>query len=286
MKNSRSIYKWILVLLLATVVTSLALIYQSRTGPTKPLRAELWLNDEQVYMLKLPRSHGGTTNCLVEIDIPDNAVTADLVYRRYPTSEEWQRVAMVRVADKLAAFLPNQPPAGKLEYYMIFTQGGKVTRLPVADQAVIRFRGDVPAGIILPHVIFIFAAMFLSNLTLFLALFGFRHYRLFGWITLVTLIVGGLIFGPIVQKYAFGQFWTGFPNGMDLTDNKTLIAFVFWLIAVLANLKTERRYLTVLAAIIMVVIFSIPHSARGSELDPETGRIKTGMVDITAGDLK
>jgi hypothetical protein len=286
MEKSHSVFKWILVIFLATVVTSLALIYQSRTGPTKPLRVELWLNDEQVYMLKLPRSHGGSTNCLIEINIPDNTVSADLVYRRYPTSEEWQRVAMVRVADKLAAFLPNQPPAGKLEYYIIFTQGVKATRLPVADQAIIRFRGDVPAGIILPHVIFIFAAMFLSNLTLFLALFGFRQYRVFGWITLGTLIVGGLVFGPIVQKYAFGQFWTGFPNGMDLTDNKTLIAFVFWLIAVLANLRKSRRYLTVLAAIIMVVIFSIPHSAKGSELDPETGRIKTGMVELPTMVLK
>jgi hypothetical protein len=254
------------------------LIYQSFTGPTKPLRTELWLNDDQVYKFKLPRTHGGPTNLLIELEIPDNTVTADVFFRRYPTKDEWQKVSMVRVSEKLAAFLPNQPPAGKLEYHMVFSHEGKVVRIPSDGQVVIRFRGDVPAGIILPHVILMFIAMLLSNLTLFLALFGFKHYRLFGWITLLTLFAGGLIFGPIVQKYAFGQYWTGFPKGMDLTDNKTLIAFVFWLIAIVANMKKERRYLTVLAAIIMLVIFSIPHSARGSELNPETGKIETGMI--------
>jgi len=278
MKNTGNIFKWIVVSFLGIVVTAVALIYQSLTGPTKPLRTQLWLNDDQVYKMKLPRSHGGTTNCLIEIGIPDNTVSADLFFRRYPTNEEWQKISMVRVSDKLAAFLPNQPPAGKLEYYIVFLQDGKAIRTPSSGQAVIRFRADVPAGIILPHIFLMFMAMLLSNLTLFLAIFGFRQYRLFGWITLIALIAGGLIFGPIVQKHAFGQYWTGFPNGMDLTDNKTLIAFVFWLIAVLANLKKERRYLTAIAAIIMLIIFSIPHSARGSELNPESGKIETGMV--------
>lgn len=278
MKNTRNIYRWILVSFLAIVVTALALIYQSFTGPTKPLRTELWLSDDQVYKLKLPRSHGGPTNLFIELEIPDDAVKADVYFRRYPTNDEWQNVSMVRVSEMLAAFLPNQPPAGKLEYHIVFNHDGKVVRIPSDGQVVIRFRGDVPAGIILPHVILMFIAMLLSSLTLFLALFGLKQYRLFGWITLLALFAGGLIFGPIVQKYAFGQYWTGIPNGMDLTDNKTLIAFVFWLIAILANIKKERRYLTVLAAVIMLVIFSIPHSARGSELNPETGKIETGMI--------
>jgi hypothetical protein len=185
---------------------------------------------------------------------------------------------MVRVSEKLAGFLPNQPPAGKLEYYLVFSQEGKTIRTPVNNQIIIRFRGDVPAPIILPHVLLMFIAMLLSNLTLFLALFRFKQYRLFSWITLITLFAGGLIFGPIVQKYAFGEYWTGFPKGMDLTDNKTLIAFVFWSVAVIVNLKRERRFFTILAAIVMLVIFSIPHSAMGSELNPETGKIETGMI--------
>jgi len=278
MKKTGKFFRWVWVSFLAILITALALVYQSFTGPTKPLRATLWLNDNQEYKLKFPRSHGGTTNCLIELEIPDNTVQADIFFRRFPTNEEWQKVNMVRVSEKLAGFLPNQPPAGKLEYYLVFSQDGKVVRTPVEGHIVIRFRGDVPAGIILPHVLLMFVAMLLSNLTLFLALFRFKQYRLFSWITLIALFTGGLIFGPIVQKYAFGEYWTGFPRGMDLTDNKTLIAFVFWLVAVIVNLKRERRFFTIMAAIVMLVIFSIPHSTMGSELNPETGRIETGMT--------
>jgi hypothetical protein len=162
---------------------------------------------------------------------------------------------------------------------LVFRQDQKVFRIPSGDPIVIRFRGDVPTGIILPHALLMFIAMLFSNLTLFLAIFGFKQYRLFGLITFTALLIGGMILGPIVQKYAFGQYWTGFPAGLDLTDNKTLIAFIFWLIAIVANIRKERRIWTILAALVMLVIFCIPHSARGSELDPKTGRIKTGFYN-------
>jgi hypothetical protein len=41
-----------------------------------------------------------------------------------------------------------------------------------------------------------------------------------------------MILGPVVQYYAFGEFWTGVPFGWDLTDNKTLVAVIFWALAV------------------------------------------------------
>jgi hypothetical protein len=269
---------WILLWILAALITAAALVYQNLTGPTNPKRAELWLSDSQVYKFKLPRSHGGNSGCLIELNISDTLISGELLYRRYPTHEEWQKATLVRAKDKLAAYLPYQPPAGKLEYYLLFRQEGKVIRMPAGEQVIIRFRGDVPAGIIIPHASLMFIAMLLSNLTLLLALFNFRQYRIYGFITTMVLFAGGLIMGPIVQKYAFGQYWTGFPFGFDLTDNKTLIAFVFWLFAIIGNLKMDRRYLTILAALVMLFIFSIPHSAKGSELDPATGKIKTGMI--------
>ena len=46
-----------------------------------------------------------------------------------------------------------------------------------------------------------------------------NYGRLILW-TVALLTVGGLLLGPIVQKYAFDAFWTGWPFGTDLTDNK------------------------------------------------------------------
>jgi hypothetical protein len=85
--------------------------------------------------------------------------------------------------------------------------------------------------------------------------------------TIGLLLLGGFLFGPIVQKYAFGNFWTGVPFGYDLTDNKTLIALLAWLLA-LWSLRGGRsaRGFVVAAAVIMLVIFLVPHSLLGSEL--------------------
>ncbi|MGE5437947.1 MAG: hypothetical protein ACM3O3_12010, partial [Syntrophothermus sp.] len=71
--------------------------------------------------------------------------------------------------------------------------------------------------------------------------------------------------------------WTGFPFGYDLTDNKTAIAFAGWLIALLAVLMKKReRVFIIFAAILMFIVFLIPHSMFGSELDyTKTDSVKT-----------
>ena len=120
--------------------------------------------------------------------------------------------------------------------------------------------------------------MLFSTLAGLMALAGSSKQKTYGLVTFVTLFLGGMILGPVVQKYAFDALWTGVPFGWDLTDNKTLIGFVFWVIAVLGNWKKERPGLTVLAAFMLLVIFSIPHSMFGSELDYETGNTIQGLI--------
>ena len=77
-----------------------------------------------------------------------------------------------------------------------------------------------------------------------------------------------MIFGPIMQKYAFGEFWTGVPFGIDLTDNKTLIAVIGWIIALIAIKKSSNpKGWIIFASVLMFIIYLIPHSVLGSELD-------------------
>jgi hypothetical protein len=93
-------------------------------------------------------------------------------------------------------------------------------------------------------------------------------HRTFAKCTAVVLFIGGFILGPLVQKFSFGVLWSGFPLGFDLTDNKTFIAMVGW-IAVLFLMRKgkQARIWTVLAAVLLMVVYSIPHSVLGSELD-------------------
>ena len=88
-------------------------------------------------------------------------------------------------------------------------------------------------------------------------------------ITLAGLTLGGLVLGPITQAYAFGARWTGVPFGWDVTDNKTLVMWIGWAVAGVAAARRLRptRGLVVAAAVLMLVVYLIPHSAHGSQLD-------------------
>lgn len=141
-----------------------------------------------------------------------------------------------------------------------------------------RFKGVVPLQVLIPHILFMFLGLLFSTRTVIEALIkGARTYKLAIW-TLVFIVLGGLILGPIVQKYAFGAYWTGWPlagDGTfnlfkfgDLTDNKTLVMAIAWLIAVLKLRKDpSNRLYPIIAGFIVVVVYLIPHSMLGSEID-------------------
>jgi hypothetical protein len=120
--------------------------------------------------------------------------------------------------------------------------------------------------------------MLFSNLSGLLAAFRIPSYRKYTFLTFGFLFVGGMILGPVVQLYAFGDLWTGVPFGWDLTDNKTLIAFLFWVPAVVMNLKKQRPVYTLIASIVLLLVYSIPHSMFGSHLDYNTGTVTQGMI--------
>ena len=118
------------------------------------------------------------------------------------------------------------------------------------------------------HIILIFGAMLLSTRT------GLEFFnpepkiRLLAFWTVGFLFVGGAILGPLVQYYAFGIFWSGWPVGIDLTDNKTAIALIGWIIVAvfLPRLKRPKAW-ALGAAILLTLVYLIPHSLLGSELD-------------------
>jgi uncharacterized BrkB/YihY/UPF0761 family membrane protein len=111
-----------------------------------------------------------------------------------------------------------------------------------------------------------------------MAVIKYPLYKKYSLWTLILFIAGGLVLGPIVQYFAFGNFWTGVPFGWDLTDNKTLIALLFWILAVFMNKKKEKPFYAVLAAFILLLVFSIPHSLFGSELNYASGHVTQGII--------
>ena len=264
---------WIFALLL----TLAAAIYQRQTGPTYPFKTEV-NTGIQKFPIEFKRSHAGPTDCPVVLQIPDIKVKGVLSYRKYPTNDEMTKVELKREGEKLTALLPNQPPAGKIEYRVDLEKDGAPIIFGNSKPVVIRFRGDVPALVIIPHILLMFLAMFLSNATGLLAFFKIPTFKYWTVVTCAFLMVGGMIFGPIVQKYAFNEFWAGVPFGFDLTDNKTLIAMLAWLLALAMSQKKSAAIWVIAASLITIAIFSIPHSLYGSQLNQETGKIIQGCI--------
>jgi hypothetical protein len=265
------------VWIFAFLITAAAAYYQRTTGPTNPLKTEVNTGIQR-FPVVFQRSHAGLTDCPVILQIPDNKVKGVLLYRKYPSKDEMTKIDLKREGDKLVAFLPNQPPAGKLEYRVDLEKEDASVKIGNSSPIIIRFKGEVPNIVVITHVLLMFLGMLLSNATGIYALLGIRSYKFLTILTFAVLVVGGLVFGPIMQKYAFNEWWAGVPFGWDLTDNKTLIAILVWLMALEMLRKKSAAFWVVLASVVTIVIFAIPHSLFGSQLDSESGKIIQGSI--------
>ncbi|RKX19156.1 MAG: hypothetical protein DRP35_08160 [Candidatus Zixiibacteriota bacterium] len=270
--------KW-LIGILAFILTVSAAYYQRITGPTYPQKAQFNIQGKTISF-QLPHSHETTSNCPVYIPLDGKTFTAKMFYRFYPTTLPFSEINFAKQGDSLVAELPLQPSAGKLLYYITIAENGKIFFSNENDPQIVRFKGAVPLYILIPHILLMFFSMFFAVFVA-LRIFAKMKYKPYLYTTVILLFFGGMILGPIVQQYAFGALWTGIPFGWDLTDNKTLIAFVFWLIALFTNISLrENKIWVILATVMTLVIFSIPHSMFGSQLDYETGKTVQGFISL------
>jgi hypothetical protein len=279
---------------LAFLITISAAIYQRMTGPTYPKKLDITVNDS-ICHLKLIRSLGLNEKPEVKLNINDTTVKARLFFKRFKTDEDYQvssfsykiypvhsfimnKVFKMYEDKGFFATVPQEPPAGKIQYYFEITDSHGTRTYLKDSPEVIRFKGDVPAFVLVPHILLMFIAMMFSTLAGLMALIKYPLYKKYAVWTLFLFIAGGFVLGPLVQYFAFGDLWTGIPFGWDLTDNKTLIALLFWILAVVMNKKADKPVYTILAAFILLLVFSIPHSLFGSELRYSSGQVTQGII--------
>ena len=265
--------KNILLWLLALILTVVLAVYQRLSGPTRPVRGKQIVAGAE---LKYKFYRSWTSYQPLPVRVAGNGIAAlRLHYRRYPLleGEKWSVAQMVTRDGAFQAMIPGQPAAGKVAYKVEIATPTGTAWLNGGIPIVARFKGAVPLWLLLLHVHFMFAGLILAFRTGLEALRRNGHWQKFLPWTLGVTAIGGLILGPLVQKYAFGAYWTGFPLGSDLTDSKTLFAVLVWLAAFF--LRKKSRWWTVAATMLMVAVYLIPHSALGSELNYKTGEVIT-----------
>ena len=265
---------------IALLLTIFASIYQKLVGPTHPDWLTTELNGTE-HSYKLRRSNDGDYLAPIRIEMSDKKVTGKVHYKHFPIveGEEFSTIDFKRDGEDLFAELPHQPAAGKLLYFIEFDTDNGIVFEKKDNPIVLRYRDPVPDWVLVPHIFFMFFAMMLSNMAGLMAAFKSTGYKQIAKYAVIALIIGGFIFGPLMQKYAFGEYWTGVPFGFDLTDNKTLIAFLVWAYALWHGSKKEdSRWIFVFASIALLAVFMIPHSVLGSELNRDSGQVVTGMI--------
>lgn len=262
-----SLTKSILLWILAFVLMGATAVYQRLTGPTYPVSGKIEIKGEKIKF-SLPRSHDGSGADLIKLEVKNQNIYGYMKFRRYKSHDDWSVQQLKREGNYLYASIPEQPPAGKVIYHIaLLDENGKnywLTEEPV----IIRFKGIVPQYILIPHIIAMFLAMVFSMRSGIEAIFKGNKTFVYSLWTLILLTIGGLFLGPLVQYYAFGAFWTGWPFGHDLTDNKTLVAFIAWAFAVWKlKVQPNDQKWAIIAAVILLAVYLIPHSVLGSELD-------------------
>jgi len=260
--------KRILVLWFLTIVITMAsVVYQRMTGPSYPVSGSVEVEDG-IIEFKLLRTHNSTADAKMLLYVPDTSLSGEIRWRRYKSSDNWITEKLNRDKENLEISIPKQPAAGKVMYQisLIDSAGNKhnLTNEPI----IIRFKGEVSPYVLFPHIILMFVSMLLAARSGLEAIVkGDNAYRFSIW-TAGLLFAGGIILGPVIQKYAFNTFWAGWPVGHDLTDNKTAIAMIFWIIAIWrARNQAKGRIWIIIAAAVQLLVYLIPHSVFGSELD-------------------
>ncbi len=258
----KSILLWVLAFLLMAG----SAVYQRMSGPTYPKRGAIEIAGQEIKY-KLIRSWEGTTDAEIRIEAADKSISGKYRFKRYKSHDAWTEHKTDRQGDELIAYLPGQPAAGKVMYEIYIGKNGEYKKLE-NEPLVLRYKGVVPKSVLIPHIIIIFMAMMFSTRAGMEAIINGKNLVNYSLWTVLLFAVGGMIFGPIVQKYAFDAFWTGWPFGQDLTDNKTLAAFVLWIAAYFQVRNNPKKKAWVIAAAIgLMAVYLIPHSMFGSEID-------------------
>lgn len=271
----------------AAALTLVCFAFQNRTGPTYPLEGKLGTARGEVSYKFLRSEEIGTGLQIMLREPVPAGVAAKVRHRRYKSNDGWSETPMAAgtfrfsrrgAAEEvrgIGATLPSLPErAGKYEY-LVLVDDGTGFRSVTGDRPVYaRYKAPVPRTVLLVHILLVFLSMTLAIRTGLQAITG-GELRGLLWATIGSLLLGAFVLGPIVQEYAFGVYWSGWPFGYDWTDNKVLVELAAWLgaagVASLSRSRRAARAAVLVATAVTLAVYFIPHSIFGSEYDYTRG---------------
>jgi hypothetical protein len=218
--------------------------------------------------------------------VPPVEIDARILYRE-PGVEAFDTTAVSEISEgKWSARLPARERGSRIEYGILIMReethdrGGSSVASSESGYYTIKYKGEVSVTVLVLHILCMFAAFFfiIEALQGAIAMLWRGEDREFTvaqarWALLFTFL-GGWPLGFILNWQRFGVMWEGWPFGYDVTDNKTQLVTILWLVIAGLSWKsfTCRRtgrdrlaprkfaFAVIAAALISLATYLVPHS--------------------------
>lgn len=242
MKTSR---QWMVPL--AGLLFLAAAAAHARPGQVREQTLDTKLGRLHVEVLK---EHMGEGDAVVRCRVTDaaSAWPAEVLTLLHQTQGEWRAAFFRPVAGADQAFEAVLPNAGRgvtVPYYLQVEHApGAAQRLPASGPAGpfrLTFKGRPSTPLIIAHVVCMMGGLGFLIVALFGAALFLRNgrslalHRRASLIGFALLFIGGVPLGIAVERQVFGTYWEGWPFGRDVTDTKTGVILILWLILLLVR---------------------------------------------------
>jgi hypothetical protein len=228
--------------------------------------------------------------------VPDDAVIAIYYQPRYPTDEDSGkapiRVEAVTIPGHELIYrvaVPNQGRGSEFSYrFQLENAAGQILAAIPAEisrdklnRLWFRYEGRRSLILLVAHILGMFGSFLLMVMVFLTACENtklnpvkLRLSRQVLWATII-LFLGSFPLGIWLEYQVYGTYWTGIPFGRDLTDSKTLVIFIYWLVMLLllkgSALKSNpradsigpvaARWVAIIGVLLSLALYLIPHSS-------------------------
>ena len=141
--------------------------------------------------------------------------------------------------------IAHHDPGTQIPYYLrIEPRGAQAVAVPAsAPEKPVRmtFKGRPSPPVLIAHIVAMMGGLiplmiaFVAAWTYLVRNRGLVLLRRSALIGFVSLLLGGVPLGMIVESQVFGTSWQGWPFGRDVTDTKTAVLLLAWLALLLSR---------------------------------------------------
>ena len=267
------------------LITLLIFVVARRMSKNRPSEIEVAFGDVHIAHSTVFEHVGpGQPEIILNVTPP---VEIDAVVRyRTPGEDVFETVGMSEISEGIwAARLPGKEKGSRIEYgfrisYEEVSEAGTSIVSSKTGNYLIKYKGEVSVTVLVLHILCMFAAFFFlveALLGAFMMLFMGEEKEFtvaqVRWVLLFTFL-GGWPLGFVLNWQRFGPIWEGFPFGYDITDNKTQLIVIFWIIVAAMSWKSFACRRTgrdavgpgvfavsvIIASILSLALYLVPHS--------------------------